>query len=412
MSLPVVLLRPGRARPFWHGNPVVFSGAVARLLGEPGPGDLVEVRDDGGRTIGHGFYNPASQYRVRLMRLEREREVPLEVPGLLRARLAAARRLREAIDLPSALTDCYRLANSEGDLASGLTVDVYGNVAVVQAGALWVQRHDEAVADAVRSALGPQTEVVRRVSEAVRRQEGMEPAPAAPPVAPGEAPGRAGAAADDPARSAPVTVQEEGLNFLVDPRAGQKTGFYLDQRDNRALVRKLAGGRRVLDAFCYTGGFSLNAAAGGATEVLGVDSSGPAIALARSNAARNGLEARLEEGDAQEALRDSPGRWDLVVCDPPRLAAGRRSLGPALERYRHLNRAAVAALAPGGLLLTCSCSGAVSREAFLAVLREAATEAGRRLAILGCRGAAGDHPVNPAYPEGEYLKCFLAVAVG
>lgn len=392
MALPVVVLLKGRARPFWFGSPIVFSGAIAEVRGDPEPGDLVEVRDAEGRLIGHGFFNPASQYRVRIVRQERAGEPPPDPGEILAARLAAAARARAAFGLPGPATDCYRLANSEGDGVSGLTVDVYGSTAVVLASALWVERRRAAVEAAVRAVV-PGASIVHRVSNSVRREEGLAPAPPASPDAAG----------------GPVAVVEGGIRHEVEVRHGQKTGFYLDQRDNRALVRSLASGRRVLDAFCFTGGFALAAAAGGAAEASGVDSSGPAIEAARRNAAANGLDrTRFEEADVAAVLA-SGRRWDVVVVDPPKLAGSRTDLGPARERYRRVNRDACRAVEPGGLLVTCSCSSALRRGDFLEVLRDASMEAGRRLAVTHVLGAAPDHPVHPSWPEGEYLKCVVAV---
>ncbi len=389
-----IRLHRGRARPFWHGNPIVFSGAVAYVQGEPpASGDLVEVHDHMDRVIGWGFFHPTSQYRVRLVAWASEPDLRPDLASILEARTARAAALRRGVGLPGPDTTAWRLLNSEGDGLSGLTVDVFGDVAVVMASAAWVARHRDLVDEAVRRVLAPEARLVHRTSPAVASEEGLAPAEA-------EGPG-------------PMEVLERGLRFVVSPGGSQKTGFYLDQRDNRALVRALAGGRgaggamRVLDAFCFTGGFALNAAAGGAAEVLAVDSSGAAVEVGRENARRNGLSdrVRFQEADAVEVLEASPRAWDLVVCDPPRFARSARDLPPALARYQRVNRAALAALAPGGMLVTCSCSSAVRRDLFLEVLRDAAAEAGRRFAVTHVRGAAPDHPVHPAFPEGEYLKC-------
>ncbi len=396
MPRAIVRLRPGRARPFWHGNPLVFSGAVAEVAGDPQPADWVDVQDAEGRPIGSGWFHPGSLYRVRIARLDREESLPDDPDGVIAARIANAAAMRRRLGLPSGDTDVWRLLNSEGDGLSGLTVDVMGGVAVASETALWTERHRPAIEAAIRAALaqaevapGAIQEVVHRVPTVVRREEGMATLPVPEP-------------------REPVVVKEAGLSFLADPWRGQKTGFYCDQRDNRAMVRGLAAGRRVLDLFCFGGGFAINAAAGGAAEVVGVDSSQPAIAMARTAAERNGLaNVRFEEADVRQRMQ-SGEKWDLVVCDPPKLAGGRSDLEAAAQRYFHLNRDAIAAVAPGGMLVTCSCSSAVRRDLFLEILRDAATQAGRRLTLLSVRGAAPDHPVHPAFPEGEYLKCVLA----
>jgi 23S rRNA G2069 N7-methylase RlmK/C1962 C5-methylase RlmI len=387
MARPIVRLRPGRARPFWHGNPLVFSGAVAEVVGAPQPADWVDVHDAEDRRIGSGWYHPGSLYRVRITRLAREEALPDAPEGVIAARVAAAAAMRGRLGLPSEATDVWRLINSEGDGLSGLTVDVLGRVAVASETALWTERYRPEIEAAIRTAVGD-VEVVHRVPTALRREESMTPLPVPEP-------------------RDTIPLREAGITYLADPWRGQKTGFYCDQRDSRALVRTLAPNRRVLDLFCFTGGFSLSAAAGGASDVLGIDSSGPALALATAAAAKNGLAPRFEEADVRERLPHL-GQWDLVICDPPKLAGGRSDLDAALQRYLYLNRDAITAVAPGGMLLTCSCSSAVRRDLFLEVLRDAATQAGRRLSLLSVRGAAPDHPVHPAFPEGEYLKCVLA----
>lgn len=392
MDLPVVTLHRGRARPFWHGNPVVFSGAVASVEGDPGAGSLVEVRDVEGHPIGDGFYNPASSYRVRMVRLARDALLPRDPAGIVRHRIERAAATRRAFNLPSADTNAWRMVNSEGDYLSGLTVDVYGSTAVLQASALWVERHRAAVEESIRAVSGASTRILYRVSNTVRREEGMTEAE---PVQ------------EEP----PAEVRESGLAFGVDLVRGQKTGLYLDQRENRLLVRGFAKGRRVLDAFCFTGGFALNAVLGGAVSVEGVDTSTPAILAARENAARNGLaDMRFDTADAVEVLSGG-GTWDLIVCDPPKLAGSRQDLDAALTRYLRINQAAIRALAPDGILVTCSCSGVLQRDAFLALVRDAAHLSGRHLCMTHVRGAGPDHVLNPAYPEGEYLKCVVAAVV-
>ncbi len=390
MTLPVVTLHRGRARPFWSGNPILFSGAVAEVTGDPGGGDLVEVCDRDGKPIGQGFFNPSSSYRVRLVRLQREEDLPLDPEGIITARIATAAALRKGLGLPTAATNAYRLVNSEGDYLSGLTVDLFDRTAVVMASALWVERYRDTVFSAIRSLVGVDTQLVYRVSNAVRREEAMSAAPEADPCD-------------------PVEILEYDLRFAVDAQKGQKTGFYLDQRHNRLRVRHLAKDRSVLDLYCFSGGFGLNAMRGGARQVRCVDSSEPAIRLARDNAARNGFEGiSFEVGDVVDVLSQSE-RFDMVVCDPPKFAGTRHDLDAALTRYARLNHGAMLLLNPGGILVTCSCSGVVRRDDFIAVVRDAAAQAGRRVAIIGVHGAAPDHVLNPAYPEGEYLKCVIGV---
>lgn len=381
-----VRLAKGRARPFWHGNPLVFSGAVESVEGDPGAGDLVEVTDAEDRAIGWGWFHPASLYRVRLVRWAGEDGLPGDPAGIIRARIERAVAVRRSIGIPAPDCTAWRVVHSEGDGISGLAVDLLGDVAVASDTAFWTERYRPEIDGVLRDVLGCR-EVVHRVPPALRREEGM----AAPPEVP---------------ERDPVEVLEGGLRLLADPWKGQKTGFYCDQRENRALVRRLAAGRRVLDLYCHSGAFAMHAAAGGAAEVLAVDTSAPALERGRQAAARNGLSVQFLQADVREVLaRDD--RWDLVVCDPPKLAASRGDLPAAAERYLHLNRAAMEKVAPGGLLLTCSCSAAMRRDHFLEVLRDAAARAHRRVRCLEVRGAGPDHPVHPAFPEGEYLKAVL-----
>lgn len=381
-----VRLAKGRARPFWHGNPLVFSGAVASVEGDPAAGDWVEVVDAEDRRIGWGWFHPTSLYRVRLARWASEEGLPEDPSGVIRTRIERAVAVRRALGIPSPDCTAWRVVHSEGDGISGLSVDLLGDVAVASDTAFWTERYRTEIDAILRDVVGGR-EVVHRVPPALRREEGMAALP--------EAPDRD-----------PVEVLEGGLRLLADPWKGQKTGFYCDQRENRALVRRLATGRRVLDLYCHSGAFALQAAAGGAREVLAVDTSAPALALGREAAARNGLPVQFLQADVREVLaRDD--RWDLVVCDPPKLAASRGDLPAAAERYLHLNRAAMERVGPGGLLLTCSCSAAMRRDLFLEVLRDAAARAHRRVRLLEVRGAGPDHPVHPAFPEGEYLKAVL-----
>jgi 23S rRNA (cytosine1962-C5)-methyltransferase len=277
--------------------------------------------------------------------------------------------------------------NSEGDGLSGLVVDRYAGVLAVQILALGWYRRAVEIKDALRAALPARAVVVLGDPE-VERIEGFRVL------------GGSGA-------EAAVEIREHGVRFLVDPSRGHKTGFFLDQRDHRRRMQERARGRRVLDLFCYAGGFSLAAARGGAAAVRGVDLDEEAVALARENAARNGSPAAVtfEHADAFDALRDArPGEWDLVVCDPPKLAARRDDLPGALRKYEDMNALAFGKVAPGGLVVSCSCSGLVSEEEFLSVLGRAAIRAGREVRVLELGGAGPDHPWSLSHPAGRYLK--------
>lgn len=420
-----MVLKGGKARLFREGNPLVYGGAVDRVEGpRPGAGDLVAVLDGAKNPLGWGAYNPQSIFRVRLLQTPSEfaarPELGLDLRGVLEERTAAAVRLRRALGLPrrgAGATDAYRLINSEGDHLSGLVVDALGPSLVVLSGAAWVERHREIVEGVLREQAGGHFErIVWRRSKVALGKEGVrvvgseekEPAVEGPGGASPPEEGGEGAEGEEV-----VVVHERGLKFYASALSGQKSGFYADQRENRALVQSLAEGREVLDVCCYSGGFSISAAAGGATGVTGVDTSAPALELARSNAALNGLpQCNFEEEDASAFMRTAfqeGRRWDLIVLDPPKLAPSVKALPKALRKYKKLNRAALRLLRPGGLLLTCTCSGAVTKSGqFPEVVKQAAYEADREFRWLQTRGAAPDHPVNVAYQEGgAYLTAGL-----
>ena len=351
-------------------------------------------------------------------------------------RVAAAAALRRRLRLPDAgVTDTYRLVNSEGDRLSGLVADVFGHYVVVVSTAAWLEQRRAAVAEALLQASGCKA-LLWRPSLDLLRLEGIEaPAPAqlftaggAPPTELAPAWAAADADADEGAGSAGdvdasvgalparVTVVENGVRYSVALRTGQKTGFYCDQRDSRARIRAAAAGARVLDLCCYSGGFAISAALGGATHVTGVDSSASAVALARENAALNAVPAsacEFVEADVLDYMRDrlvagAAGSYDIVVLDPPKLAPNRDALPTAAGRYRRLNEAAARLVAPGGLLLSCSCSGAMTQSgAFPALVADAAAAAGRGAALLSVSGAAQCHTRAAGHAEGQYLTAVL-----
>lgn len=389
---PHIYLKPGRARPFFGRHPWVFSGAIARIAGEPADGEEVGVYSHEGSFIAWGLFNARSQIRVRLYSWEPERRLD---DAFWRERLAAAIRLRhEVLGLGDPEGAC-RLVFSEGDGLSGLVVDRYARWLAVQFTSLAMAQRRDLIVDELVRQLEPRG-IYLRTERGIGAEEGLALADA--PLW-GEVP------------EAPVTIVEDGLAFEVDVRTGQKTGFYLDQRENRRAAARYAAGRRALDLCCYTGAFTLALARGGATEVLGVDVSETALEAARRNAARNEVtNARFEAGDAfqtLERLGAEGERFAIVVLDPPRFARSRRGLEQALRGYGALNELAVRVLAPDGILVTCSCSGRVSREAFAGVLAGVAERTGRPIQFLEQRGQAPDHPVSASCPETGYLKCFV-----
>ncbi len=391
--MQILSIARGREAASRRRHPWIFSGSLVR--GAPVAAGPVEVRDPEGRFVGRGFASPASPIAARVWTFEHR---PLDA-ALVAGRLDAAAALR-AVVVPAA-TDGYRLVNAEGDFLPGLVVDRYGDVLAVQATTEGTERARPLWLPALAERF-PGATILQRNDLPSRKGEGL---PLADEVLSG------GAA---PARAA---FSERGLRFVADLAGGQKTGFFLDQRENRHVVRALAGGRRVLNLFSYSGAFGVAALAGGAARVVHVDVSRAALDLARENHRANGQ--RVDETDAPAATvqadvfedlraRVAAGEtWDLVVTDPPAFAKRRGDVDRACRGYKDVNRLALALLAPGGLLLACSCSGPVAADLFQKVLFSAALDAGREVRILERRGAGPDHPVSIDCPEGEYLKAFL-----
>jgi 23S rRNA (cytosine1962-C5)-methyltransferase len=389
-----VILKPKRARPFFGRHPWVLDAAVARVEGSPADGDVVDLATQEGKFVARGLWNSASRLRVRLYAFAAE--VQLD-DALWRARLESAVALRRSLGL-DARDGAARLVNSEGDDLSGLIVDRYGDYLAVQVTALAMARRLDTLSAALTDLVAPRGILLRGADRGLAKLEGLQ------------LPDRllCGTAPDGP-----IFVREHGLTFGVDLTEGQKTGYYLDQRDNRQAAARYARGRRVLDMFCYSGGFAVACAVtGAARSVLAVDGSSRATALAKANAELNGAaNVAVETADAFEkldALRDGGERFGMVILDPPKFARSRATAEDALRAYHRINRVGVDLLDPGGILVTCSCSGSVSRDAFLEMLGGVAQRAGRPLQFLECRGAGPDHPVSASCLEGEYLKCVIA----
>lgn len=390
--IPRITLKPRRARPFFARHPWVFVTSIGNVEGSPEPGDEVEVYSHEGRFIARGLFNPHSAIRVRLYRWD---EGPLG-QDFWSGKLDAAVRLRtESLRLagPSA---AYRVVSSEGDGLSGLTVDRYDRWLVIQFSSLALHTRKEAFVAELLERTSAEGALVR-VEKATAAQEGLSSVVAdfvgAEPTG-------------------PVEILENGLRYWVDIKTGQKTGFFLDQRENRRVVAGYCAGKRVLDLYSYTGGFALNAARhGGASEVLGIESSSVAVEVARHHANLNELaNARFEHGDALARLdefRSQGERFGVVICDPPKFARTARGVEDALKAYLNLNRSAVEVVEPGGLLVTCSCSGLVDRGLFADVLGQVSELSTRPIQFLEQRGQAPDHPVSAACLETEYLKCFI-----
>lgn len=397
VSIPQVILQPRHALPFFKRHPWVFAGAIRSIKGDPQPGDEVALFSYEGEFIARGLFNPASQIRVRLFSWQ---EAELLDRDFWKARLLSAWQLRDTLfrdSIESGELTAYRLVNSEADGLSGLTVDRYDQWLSVQFTSLGLAKRQDLFIELLRELTQP-AGILLRTEKGIRDAEGLELQDG---LAWGEPPPR------------PLIVKEHGLQWQIDLVEGQKTGSYLDQRDNRQAVARLARGDRMLDLFCYAGGFGIAAlVAGGTRDVLAIDSSESALVLAQRNAEINGVADRwrCEKSDgfkALERLRDAGELFDTVVLDPPKLARTRGALTQALRAYHSLNRLAVSLLKPNGLLATCNCSGLVTSVDFEQMLADVSIQSGRSIRILEKRGAAADHPVSPFCPENEYLKCYL-----
>ncbi len=389
-------LLPGEEADLRRGRRWVYANEVAAVEGTPEPGGVVDVADARGRTVARGFFNPRSQIAVRILTHDDE---PVDA-GFIRRRLEAAWRHRQRVfaGRPGRLRAC-RVVYGEADLLPGVVVDRFGDVLVIQTLALGAERRLDQICDALAEMFAPAA-IVERNDAPVRELEGLD-------LRKGVLRG---------ALPSELVVEEEGVALRVDVLAGQKTGHFLDQLDNRLAARWLMAGLRVLDAFCYTGGFGLHAAWAGAGSVTLVEDSAWALELALANAAANGVAERVRgvRGNAFDELRRlaaSGERFDAVVLDPPAFAKARAAVPAALRGYKEINLRAMKLLPPGGLLVTSSCSSHLSEEEFLACVHEAAGDAGRLLRLIERRGAGPDHPVLLGAPETGYLKCLICEVI-
>lgn len=386
-------LKPSRMRASLRRHPWVYGNSVAKVEGEYADGEAVLVRGVDGRFLAHAYVNDRSRLRLRLVSFERE---ALPEAELLRARVREAVRLRQDVLRLPERADAYRLIHSEGDGLPGLVVDRYGPVLALSSTCLGTDLRLEPILDELEAQLAPRAIVERGATPAMREREGLPPERG---VLRGALP------------EGPLWVTIDGVRLRV-PLEGQKTGLFLDQRENVRRVASLARGRRVLDLCSYVGPFSLACAREGAASCLVVDSSAEALAQVTANAAENGLAERLETRrgslfQVARELAEAGERFELIVLDPPKFAKKGKDRDAARRGYLEANQLALRLLAPGGLLLTCSCSHHVDLEALEEVVRDAATRAEVRLKVLDRSGAGADHPVDVHCPEGRYLKALL-----
>ncbi|TKC83633.1 class I SAM-dependent rRNA methyltransferase [Trinickia terrae] len=393
-----VTLKPSKEKSLLRRHPWVYANAIDRIDGKPAPGATVVVRAHDGRFLARAAYSPQSQIRVRVWSFDEAEPID---HAFFKRRVQRALAHRQALVQG---TGAVRLIFGEADGLPGLVVDYYVTDAAEKRGQLvcqfmaaGVEAWKEAIVAALTGATGCPN-VYERSDVSIREKEGLAQT--------------TGVLAGDPPPDTLIT-NENGVRYHVDVRSGHKTGFYVDQRDNRALVQAYAAGRDVLNCFCYTGGFSLAALKGGAKRVVSIDSSGEALALAQQNVAANDFDASRAEwldADAFKTLRrlyDDGERFDLVVLDPPKFAPSREHVDRAARAYKDINLTGFKLLRPGGLLFTYSCSGAIDSDLFQKIVAGAAADARVDARILKRLGAGVDHPLLTAFPEGEYLKGLL-----
>ncbi len=398
-----IFLKKGREESLRRFHPWVFSGAIAQIAGNPAEGDMVGVYASDGTFLAAGHYQVGS-IAVRVLSFDSD----VNSPDFWETMIRRALDVRIAAGLawmPSEgqahglLTDCYRLVHGEGDNLPGLIVDYYDGVCVMQAHSAGMFRSRKRISDALKNVYGDSLKAVYDKSSSTA------PFKAGLDLVDGYLYRREGFAADE------ATVIENGHKFLVNWMSGQKTGFFLDQRENRAMVERYSKGRNVLNLFCYTGGFSIYALAGGAVHVDSVDSSAKAIEMVARNVGLNGFDPQMHTGyccDAMDFLKEVPeGKYDLMIVDPPAFAKHRGALKNALRAYQRLNAQAISKVAPGGFVFTYSCSQVVDKEAFALAVFSAAAQTGRSVRILDRLNQPADHSVNIYHPEGEYLKGLL-----
>lgn len=388
-----IFLRKNEDRRIRNGHPWVFSNEIASIEGTPEPGAACALFDAGGGFIGTGYHNPRSLIAVRLMSRQQE---SIDTVEFFEQRIAAALAYRRSL-YPRLQT--FRLVYGESDYLPGLVVDRYGDYLSLQLLSAGMDRRRALIVEALQRLLNP-TGILARNDVAVRGMEGLTEGVE---LLAGRVPQT-------------VTMQENGLSFEVELWQGQKTGGFLDQKDNHLLLRDIAGDRDLLDCFCYSGSWAAHAAFFGARSVLGLDISAKAIALAERNAALNGLtdRVRFEECDAFDRLRSLKleGRsFGAVVLDPPAFVKNRKNIAEATKGYITINRRALELLEPGGYLITCSCSYHMGKEPFRDMLVTAARQAKREVRLITARSQAPDHPVLLSFPESEYLKCVVLQTV-
>ncbi|BAX53170.1 Ribosomal RNA large subunit methyltransferase I [Photobacterium damselae subsp. piscicida] len=391
MTASIYLVK-GREKSLLRRHPWVFSRGIARVEGDPQLGDTVEIFDNKGQWLARGAYSPQSQIRVRVWTFNKNEKIDVE---FFVNRLQTAQALRDVLAARDGLTG-YRLIAAESDGLPGITIDKYQDYLVCQLLSAGAEAQKEALVEALQICY-PLCNVYERSDVAVRKKEGLAQ--------------RTGVlVGNEPPKF--VTIEENGVKINVDIKGGHKTGFYLDQRDSREAAVKYVNGKRVLNCFCYTGGFGLYALKGGASQVVNVDVSQPALDTAKMNAEMNGYpleNAEFLNADVFKLLREYHDRgeqFDVVIMDPPKFAESKSQLVGACRGYKDINMLAMQITKPGGMLLTYSCSGLMDGNLFQKIIADAALDAKRDVQFIERFAQAADHPLDSAYPEGFYLKGF------
>ncbi len=389
-----IILKPDREKPVIQNHPWVFSGAIERITGEAQDGDIVDVLDSSGSFLARGYINQKSQITVRILTRDIDEEVN---EALFRRRIADAINYRhKTLGLfkdtlkSSPAYDAYRLIHDAADLLPGLVVDKYSNYLVVQILTLGMDRRKEIVTRILEEFLAPKG-IYERSDSRIRQKEGL---PLRTGLLRGEEPPDL------------VEIQQNAARLLVNFKRGQKTGAFLDQRENVEIAASYAKGREILDCFCYTGGFSVWTALRGARKVVGVDMSNRALETAQQNATLNSVQnvCQFIQGDVFQVLDGCKRTFDLIILDPPGFARSKHAVENAARAYKHINMVAMKLLNPGGILATFSCSHHINPDLFRKIIFAASVDAGRNMRIIRTLHASPDHPINVSYPEGEYLK--------
>lgn len=384
---PAVYIKSSMVTTFKSGHPWIFPKAIVRKEGPLMAGAWINIFDTEGVFLGSGVYNPHSLYCVRVLAYAFEIEKTASLVSVIKMRLQEALSVRESLNLPSDKTTAYRLFNSEGDGLSGLTIDRFNHICVIASSAFWVEEAKDLIISCLKELL-PHDELLWRPQIKALKQDGWQQE--LPAVLPRQ-----------------EVVLEAGVQFYVDFEQAQKTGLFIDQRENHERIARLAKGKKVLDLYSYTGGFALHAAKAGAIKVTAVDSSQAAIDAGRRNSELNGLShINWIVSDAREYLAHAAD-YDIITLDPPKLVPSKRHLQQAKNYYRFLHREVFKVMRSGSLLMTCNCSSAISSDVFCELVYQQARAAGKAARVIGVYGPSSCHPTLPVFPEGQYLTALL-----